>query len=221
MNIMGRYRRVWVVYRKELLETLRDRRTLIAMIVVPIVLYPVLMLVLVEALRKETGRRQSERYQVVVPTRAHKDWLLRVLEREESERRGQANPEGTATQEAEGFESGFDSGFRASLRPDQLDIRLAAPNKSLWRLVARQDCHVAMIVEPPPNPDHLDDDVNRVVQFIFTRHAANRHRRKSHAAPVQQPVDRQPGAAVRQDPRHGRAVSPGHHDHHRGDVPRH
>ena len=40
---------VWVVFRKELLETLRDRRTLLVMILVPVLLYPGL-LVLTEQL---------------------------------------------------------------------------------------------------------------------------------------------------------------------------
>ena len=35
----------WVVFRKELRETLRDRRTLLMMIVVPVLLYPVLLVV--------------------------------------------------------------------------------------------------------------------------------------------------------------------------------
>ncbi|MCX7429341.1 MAG: hypothetical protein NTW96_27420, partial [Planctomycetia bacterium] len=64
---MSRYHRVWVVYRKELVETLRDRRTLIAMVVVPIVLYPVLMVVLLQALKTETSRRGAEQYSVCVP----------------------------------------------------------------------------------------------------------------------------------------------------------
>ena len=36
---------VWVVFRKELLETLRDRRTLMVMILVPVLLYPGLLVV--------------------------------------------------------------------------------------------------------------------------------------------------------------------------------
>ena len=35
----------WIVFRKELLETLRDRRTLMLMIVVPVLLYPALLIV--------------------------------------------------------------------------------------------------------------------------------------------------------------------------------
>ena len=76
--MMGRYRRVWVVFRKELLDTLRDRRTLLAMVVVPVVLYPALMLVMVEALRSEKGRREAQQYQICVPDESHASWLAGV-----------------------------------------------------------------------------------------------------------------------------------------------
>ena len=33
---------IWLVYRKELLETLRDRRTLVVMVLLPLALYPLL-----------------------------------------------------------------------------------------------------------------------------------------------------------------------------------
>jgi len=35
----------WVVFKKEALETLRDRRTLLTMVVVPVLLYPALLIV--------------------------------------------------------------------------------------------------------------------------------------------------------------------------------
>ena len=41
---------ILTVYRKELLETLRDRRTLIIMVVVPILLYPLIALLGVQAM---------------------------------------------------------------------------------------------------------------------------------------------------------------------------
>ena len=41
---MARTTRIRAVYRKDLAEILRDRRTLIAMIVIPVVLYPLMML---------------------------------------------------------------------------------------------------------------------------------------------------------------------------------
>lgn len=74
-----RFRRVWVVYRKELLETLRDRRTLIAMLLVPLALYPILMLVVMQALQIEKSRRARDTYRVAVPDDTHRRWLMAVL----------------------------------------------------------------------------------------------------------------------------------------------
>ncbi len=54
--------RVWVIYRKELLEILRDRRTLLAMIVIPVVLYPALMLGFVRAAESEQVRLRSQKF---------------------------------------------------------------------------------------------------------------------------------------------------------------
>jgi len=157
-----------VVYRKELLETLRDRRTLMAMVIVPIILYPALMLVLVEALRKETGRRQSERYSIVVPDEAHRDWVIKVMQREEAEQAKDSSEDEAATsQPTLGSAEDLMGGFRAGLRSDQLDIHIANSGQSLWDLVAGQVFHVGILIEPPPDTRHLDDDTNRVVQFIF------------------------------------------------------
>ena len=41
---MNRFSRISTIWRKELVDTLRDRRTLIAMIFVPLILYPAMML---------------------------------------------------------------------------------------------------------------------------------------------------------------------------------
>jgi len=60
---MSFHRRIRTIYAKELTDILRDRRTLIAMIVVPIVLYPLLMLGSVQAVsyQGETMRKESLR----------------------------------------------------------------------------------------------------------------------------------------------------------------
>lgn len=52
--------RVKIIYLKELIDILRDRRTLIAMIVVPIVLYPLLMLGSIQAVSLQTEKMQQE-----------------------------------------------------------------------------------------------------------------------------------------------------------------
>ncbi|MEK6644215.1 MAG: ABC transporter permease subunit/CPBP intramembrane protease [Planctomycetota bacterium] len=162
-----RYRRVWVVYKKELLETLRDRRTLMAMVVVPIILYPALMLILVEALRKETGRRQAERYQIVVPDEAHKQWLTGVLTRDEHERKAIETVRSTTSTTAADAGMDMAGGLRATLRAEQLDIAVAKKGESLWRLIQDQSYHVGLLIAPPPDAKRTDDDVNHVVQFIY------------------------------------------------------
>jgi sodium transport system permease protein len=58
--------RVWVIYRKELLEILRDRRTLTAMVVIPVVLYPLLMLGFLRAAESEEARLRSRKFVVEV-----------------------------------------------------------------------------------------------------------------------------------------------------------
>ena len=52
--------RIATIYRKELLDILRDHRTLIAMIVVPIVLYPLLMLGSVQAVSYQAEELKTE-----------------------------------------------------------------------------------------------------------------------------------------------------------------
>ncbi len=161
---MRRYRRVWVVYCKELLETLRDKRTLAAMILVPIVLYPVLMIIIVEALRAETGRRQAERYSVCVPDEAHRQWLRGVLDRVDA---ALGDPPETSKATVEMPEMGGAADFlRARLRSDQVEIIVLEPGGSLWDMVAEQYASTAVIVEPPPDPIVEVDLTNRRVQIL-------------------------------------------------------
>ena len=54
--------RIHTIYWKELIDILRDRRTLIAMIVVPIVLYPLLMIGSIQAVTGPSIRGIPERY---------------------------------------------------------------------------------------------------------------------------------------------------------------
>lgn len=163
---MSRYGRVWVVYRKELVDTLRDRRTLLAMVLVPIVLYPVLMIVLIEALKSEAGRQEREQYTVCVPDENHRRWLEGVLAREEAERSVEL---GDAASDEEGSaESPPKEAFLTRVRSQQITIRVVEPEQSLWDLVSEGHCHVALQVEPPPNPENFADADNRVVQIIYS-----------------------------------------------------
>ena len=58
--------RIGAIYRKELIDILRDRRTLMAMIVIPVVLYPLLMLAFLRAAESEHARLKAERFTVEV-----------------------------------------------------------------------------------------------------------------------------------------------------------
>lgn len=58
------WRSVWTVVQKEMRETLRDRRTLVIMIVVPVLLYPAIMILSQQL--SLFGRRQLERTPAVV-----------------------------------------------------------------------------------------------------------------------------------------------------------
>ena len=52
-----RGRIVWTIYRKELIESLRDRRTLFLMVVVPILLYPLLLIGMSKLMESQTEAR--------------------------------------------------------------------------------------------------------------------------------------------------------------------
>ncbi len=71
--------RVAVIYRKELLDILRDRRTLIAMIVIPVVLYPLLMLWLLWEAQAEQARLQQEVFIVEVADDAARQDLENII----------------------------------------------------------------------------------------------------------------------------------------------
>jgi ABC-2 type transport system permease protein/sodium transport system permease protein len=73
------HQRIRTVYRKELLDILRDRRTLIAMIVVPIVLYPLLMVGSIQAVSYQAESLEDEKIVLGVVGATHKSMLADVV----------------------------------------------------------------------------------------------------------------------------------------------
>ncbi len=61
-----RLRQARTVFLKEMLETLRDKRTLMVMILGPVLIYPVLILVLVTMTRAQQGKLEREASRVVL-----------------------------------------------------------------------------------------------------------------------------------------------------------
>ena len=76
------WQRVSVIFRKELLETVRDHRTLIAMVAVPVLLYPLLLIGMAHAFRATTVNLQKESYTVGVPSATDVEWLEAVIARD-------------------------------------------------------------------------------------------------------------------------------------------
>ncbi|MFO0972081.1 MAG: ABC transporter permease subunit/CPBP intramembrane protease [Phycisphaerae bacterium] len=148
------YRRVGVVYRKELIDALRDRRTLIAMLLVPILLYPALMVITVQALAVEKARRERETYRVLVPDERHARWLQAVLAADE-----------VALRDAGG---GADP-VRANVRAEQIGVE---PREGdLDALIRAGAAQAAVSVDPPPDGGPATTgaaiDVNRVIRVAF------------------------------------------------------
>ncbi|MCP4245428.1 MAG: CPBP family intramembrane metalloprotease [bacterium] len=88
---MSSQHRIRIIYVKELVDILRDRRTLIAMIVVPILLYPLLMLGSIQAVSVQSGELRQAKLTVIGPNeqqiRILQEW---VAQDEEITRRLQA-----------------------------------------------------------------------------------------------------------------------------------
>lgn len=85
--------RIKTIYFKELIDLLRDRRTVIATIIVPVVLYPMLMLFSVQAASVQTGKVAEEQIVVGVKDNDVKNTLIRLLANEPSPRDEDGNPE--------------------------------------------------------------------------------------------------------------------------------
>ena len=72
--------RIRTIYVKELIDILRDRRTLIAMIVVPIVLYPLLMLGSVQAVSYQKEAMEQEALVIGVAGDRHRIMLSQLIQ---------------------------------------------------------------------------------------------------------------------------------------------
>jgi len=73
------HRRIRTIYAKELLDIMRDHRTMIAMIVVPIVLYPLLLVGSVQAVSYQSGSMVEEEMVIGVINEAQGQALDRLI----------------------------------------------------------------------------------------------------------------------------------------------
>ncbi len=149
-------RRVWIIYRKELLEALRDRRTLIAMVLVPLLLYPVLMVVVVQALQVERSRQERATYKIAVPDDALRRWFVAILAADA--------PTTTASQPEE---TAAATSPRRRARVSGTQFEIVVVEGALDESVRGGDVQLAVRIEPPPPTDALGGDVNRTVKIYY------------------------------------------------------
>lgn len=83
---------ILAIYRKELTETLRDRRTLMAMVVIPVVLYPVLMIGLFRAAESEITKAQAQEFTIEVPDGRTQNTLQELIDQTREQTDEQAGP---------------------------------------------------------------------------------------------------------------------------------
>ncbi|MBP7933103.1 MAG: CPBP family intramembrane metalloprotease [Phycisphaerae bacterium] len=83
---MSRIQQFRVIYRKELTDILRDRRTLMAMILIPVVLYPVLMLGFVWAAQAERASLRTQQYTIAAGDAVTAEHLRELIHRAQEAR---------------------------------------------------------------------------------------------------------------------------------------
>jgi sodium transport system permease protein len=166
---MRRLSRISTVWRKEFADTLRDRRTLIAMVVLPMVLYPVLMLGSLQALELQVNRLKQERYTIAVATPQVEHWLrTRIIGPDLARRVRVAGvaaedlPQIAATRQAEGLAE--PAGRRSAEKAAEADVRREPPAyrvqvfQNVEEAVATGRAHVGVLVEggelPTPDSPH-------------------------------------------------------------------
>jgi len=86
-------RHAFIVYRKELVDILRDRRTLLAMVVIPVVLYPVLMVWVVGTAELGQARLEAETFVIQVPDEPTRQTLRHVLETVARDKTAEQSPQ--------------------------------------------------------------------------------------------------------------------------------
>lgn len=72
--------RVYAIFRKELTEILRDSRTLAAMLVIPVVLYPMMMLGFVRLAKTEEQRMRSQSFTIAAQNPAQQRTLQHIAQ---------------------------------------------------------------------------------------------------------------------------------------------
>ncbi len=164
---MSRFSRINTVWRKELVDTLRDRRTVVAMVLVPMVVYPALMLGSIQAFEAQVSQLVKEKYDVAVATEKSQAWLRRLIDSDPARRAGptsapaeqvveQARGEGQ-TADGEAAPSAGEPPIQTGAQSARAGVRNVPPEYDVWvapdvvKAVTDGVVHVGVLIkgEPP------------------------------------------------------------------------
>jgi ABC-2 type transport system permease protein/sodium transport system permease protein len=167
---MTRFTRINAIWRKELIDTLRDRRTLIAMVVVPMVLYPAMMLGSVQGFELQLNRLKHEEYRIAVASNDVRAWLRHLLDSDPARQPGAAgrtaeelvelSKQGELGEKEAGPPAAKDKSAaetaRASVRehPPTYQIDVVGSAEAVTRKVRDGELHVGVLVSDElPTPE--------------------------------------------------------------------
>lgn len=144
MSFSGRIR---TVYHKELIDILRDHRTLLAMVLVPIVLYPLLMLGSVQAVSYQAVSLEQEKFVLgtigEAPAQLIRDFI-------DADSRARAVEEKADTSPAPEFDPSQKLIGRlaeaAILAPDQYVVRWLESRAELERAIREREIHAGLVL---------------------------------------------------------------------------
>lgn len=141
-------RRIRTIYRKELIDILRDHRTLLAMILVPIVLYPLLMLGSVQAVSYQAVSLEQEKF--VLGTIGETQAQL-IRDFIDADSRALAVEEKTATSPAPESDPSQKLIGRlaeaAHLAPEQYVVRWLESRTELERTIREREIHAGIVLK--------------------------------------------------------------------------
>ena len=84
-----KFAKIKAIYKKEILDLLRDKKTLIMMVLVPLLLYPLIMMVAIFVMSAVSSNIQSDEYKIAIQevqgVEYDREQLVEMLESTEDE----------------------------------------------------------------------------------------------------------------------------------------
>ncbi len=155
---MRYHRRIRTIYCKELIDILRDHRTLIAMIVVPIVLYPLLMLGSVQAVSFQAARIDEEVLVVAVVNEIQGRNLTKLVDADRAALKSKS-----AAQNGESDEKDQPT----PIEVDKLQITTAGSVEEVDRLLRERFVHIGVVFDRDELLDALN--VQNKIQWRYDK----------------------------------------------------